>query len=177
MANADKEKVREIRRKRRTIVKKKIKKLLKPIKVLKQKFEDMNKSTKAIILVWVVVLLVIVFLSLLVSLSNSNRVKYYEMEEKLYEGTLAYVTAENVYPTSDNKAYIPVESLILDGYVKKKDFTDTVDKDKDGSNDLCKAYSIVYYNGDEEQYSIESFVSCNKYTSKYFNDYLDYLEK
>ena len=67
--------------------------------------------------------------------------------------------------------------LSLFEYGKSKDFRDTVDKDKDGSKDLCKGYSVVYYNGDEEQYSIEVFVSCDKYTSKYYNDYLEYLEK
>ena len=95
----------------------------------------------------------------------------------LYNFFLYYVTNESVYPTKENKAYIPLESLIVGNYASKKNFTDNVDKDKDGSDDLCKGYSVVYYNGEEEQYSIESFVSCDKYTSKYYNDYLDYLEK
>ena len=99
------------------------------------------------------------------------------MEEELYNGTLKYVMDKEIYPTENNKANIPLESLMFEKYVDRKLFVDNVDKDKDGTKDSCKGYSIVYYNEDEEQYSIESFVSCNKYTSKYYNDYLDYVEK
>lgn len=171
----------ELKDKKKKIAKKKLKKMgamvKKPFKAIADKVNKMNQTTKVVVLVWVVVILLISFMALLVGLSKSNREMYYDMEEKLYNATLNYVTEQNVYPTSENKAYIPVESLIIDNYVTKKDFTDRVDRDKDGSKDLCKGYSVVYYNGEEEQYSIESFISCDKYTSKYYNDYLDYLEK
>ena len=171
----------ELKDKKKKIAKKKMKKIglyiKKPFSVIRNKLNKMNQTTKVVVLVWVVVILLISFMALLVGVSKSNREMYYDMEEKLYNATLSYVTQQNVYPTSENKAYIPVESLIIDNYVTKKDFTDRVDRDKDGSNDLCKGYSVVYYNGEEEQYSIESFISCDKYTSKYYNDYLDYLEK
>ena len=55
-------------------------------------------------------------MALLVGLSKNNRTRYYEMEEKLYDATLNYVTNENVYPTKENKAYIPLESLIVGNY-------------------------------------------------------------
>jgi hypothetical protein len=175
------EKKSELKVKKKKIFKKNIKKVLstikKPFKGLVNKINKMNNTTKVILLVWIVIILLILFMALLVGLSKNNRTRYYEMEEKLYDATLNYVTNENVYPTKENKAYIPLESLIVGNYASKKVFTDNVDRDKDGNDDLCKGYSVVYYNGEEEQYSIESFVSCDKYTSKYYNDYLDYMEK
>ena len=175
------EKKSELKVKKKKIFKKNIKKVLSTIKKhfkgLINKINKMNHTTKVILLVWIVIILLILFMALLVGLSKNNRTRYYEMEEKLYDATLNYVTNENVYPTKENKAYIPLESLIVGNYASKKVFTDNVDRDKDGNDDLCKGYSVVYYNGEEEQYSIESFVSCDKYTSKYYNDYLDYMEK
>lgn len=175
------EKKSELKVKKKKIFKKNIKKVLstikKPFKGLINKINKMNHTTKVILLVWIVIILLILFMALLVGLSKNNRTKYYEMEDKLYDATLNYVSNENVYPTKENKAYIPLESLIVGNYATKKVFTDNVDRDKDGNDDLCKGYSVVYYNGEEEQYSIESFVSCDKYTSKYYNDYLDYMEK
>lgn len=181
MANTDKEKIKEINKKKKSIFKSEVKKTLNKVKKFFSSKCDavkkMNKSTKAIILVWVLVVLVVGLMALLVGISTSNREMYHEMEDLLYEGTMSYVTESNVYPTVENKAYIPLESLILGNHVDESKFLDKVDKDKDGKKDLCKGYSIVYYNGEEEQYSVETFVSCNKYTSKYYNDYLDYLEK
>ena len=175
------EKKSELKVKKKKIFKKNIKKVLStiinPFKGIINKINKMNHTTKVILLVWIVIILLILFMALLVGLSKNNRTRYYEMEEKLYDATLNYVTNENVYPTKENKAYIPLESLIVGNYASKKVFTDNVDRDKDGNDDLCKGYSVVYYNGEEEQYSIESFVSCDKYTSKYYNDYLDYMEK
>ena len=175
------EKKSELKVKKKKIFKKNIKKVLstikKPFKGIINKINKMNHTTKVILLVWIVIILLILFMALLVGLSKNNRTRYYEMEEKLYDATLNYVTNENVYPTKENKAYIPLESLIVGNYASKKVFTDNVDRDKDGNDDFCKGYSVVYYNGEEEQYSIESFVSCDKYTSKYYNDYLDYMEK
>ena len=171
----------ELKEKKKKIFVKNVKKTLsnvkKPFNAIISKIKEMNHTTKVIVLVWIAIILLILFMALLVGISKENREKYYVMEKKLYDMTLNYVTTEKVYPTKENKAYIPLESLIVSGYAKRVEFIDNVDKDKDGKDDLCKGYSVVYYNGEEEQYSIESFISCDKYTSKYYNDYKDYLEK
>ena len=125
--------------------------------------KGVDKKTKSIIMVWVVVVVLILLMALLVTSSNENREKYYKMEKAMTDAVLDYVKTEGIYPVKDSKANIPLESLVLGNYLYKSDIAD----------DSCKGYSVVYYNGDEEQYVVESYISCDKYTTKYYSDYIE----
>ena len=160
VSNVEKEKAKEISRKKRNNFVKKIKKIFAKIVNL---IKGIDMKTRSIIIVWVVVLALILLMGLLVSSSNQNRAKYYKMEKAMTEAVLDYVETENIYPVKDSKANIPLESLLLGNYLYKSDVAD----------DSCKGYSIVYYNGDEEQYVVESYISCDKYTTKYYSDYIE----
>lgn len=160
VSNVEKEKAKEVSRKKRNNLVKKIKKIFAKIVNL---IKGIDKKTKSIIIVWVVVLALILLMGLLVSSSNQNRAKYYKMENAMTEAVLDYVETEGIYPVKDSKANIPLESLLLGNYLYKSDVAD----------DSCKGYSIVYYNGDEEQYVVESYISCDKYTTKYYSDYIE----
>ena len=156
----EKEKSKEVSRKKRSNFVKKIKKIFSKIV---NKIKSIGTKTKAIVLVWVVIILLIVLMALLVSTSNESRAKYHKMEKAMTDAVLDYVKTEEIYPVKDAKANIPLESLLLGNYLYKSDVAD----------DSCKGYSIVYYNGDEEQYVVESYISCDKYTTKYYSDYLE----
>ena len=154
------EKAKAVSRKKRSNLVKKIKKIF--VKFA-SKIKNINGKAKAIILVWTVVVVLVALLAVLVSSSNESRAKYYKMEDAMTKAVLDYVETEEIYPVKDSKANIPLESLLLGNYLYKSDVAD----------DSCKGYSIVYYNGDEEQYVVESYISCDEYTSKYYSDYLE----
>ena len=156
----EKEKAKEVSRKKRSNFIKKIKKIFSKVV---NKIKNMDSKTKSIIVVWTIIIIVIALMGLLVSSSNQNRAKYYKMEKAMTDAVLDYVETEEIYPVKDSKANIPLESLLLGNYLYKSDVAD----------DSCKGYSIVYYNGDEEQYVVESYISCDEYTSKYYSDYLE----
>jgi hypothetical protein len=158
--NIEKEKAKEVSRKKRSNFIKRIKKIYSKVV---NKVKSIDKKTKLIIAVWLVILLIICLLALLVTTSNASRKKYYDMEKSMDNAVLNYVRAAGVYPVKDSKANIPLESLLLGNYIFKKDIAD----------DSCKGYSIVYYNGDEEQYVVESYISCDEYTTKYYSDYIE----
>lgn len=160
VSSGDKEKAKEVSRKKRSNLVKKIKKMSsKIINIVR----GVDKKTKSIIMVWVVVVVLILLMALLVTSSNENREKYYKMEKAMTDAVLDYVKTEGIYPVKDSKANIPLESLVLGNYLYKSDIAD----------DSCKGYSVVYYNGDEEQYVVESYISCDKYTTKYYSDYIE----
>lgn len=156
----EKEKAKEVSRKKRNNFVKKVKKVFSKIVT---KVKGINDKTKSIIVVWAIIVLAIILMALLVSCSNESRAKYYKMEKAMTEAVLDYVKTEEIYPVKDSKANIPLESLLLGNYLYKSDVAD----------DSCKGYSIVYYNGDEEQYVVESYISCDKYTTKYYSDYIE----
>lgn len=156
----EKAKEKEVLRKKRSNFVKKFKKIFSKIV---NKIKGIDSKVKSIIVVWVIIVVTIVLMASLVSCSNQNRAKYYKMEDAMTAAVLDYVETEKIYPVKDSKANIPLESLLLGNYLYKSDVAD----------DSCKGYSIVYYNGDEEQYVVESYISCDEYTSKYYGDYLE----
>lgn len=161
-------KEKDVFRKKKNNFKKSMKKIGKKNKSfftnIIDKIKKTNRTVKIIVLVWVLVVLLIVGLILLCAFSNSSREKYYEMEKAMDAATLDYVETTSLYPTKDSKAKIPMESLVLDNYLYESDIADK----------SCTGYSIVFYNGDDKVYSIESYINCDKYTSKGYNDYIDY---
>lgn len=160
VSSGDKEKAKEVSRKKRSNLVKKVKKIFSK---MVSKIKGIDSKTKSIIVVWAIILVVILLMALLVSSSNENREKYYKMEKAMTDAVLDYVKTEGIYPVKDSKANIPLESLVLGNYLYKSDIAD----------DSCKGYSVVYYNGDEEQYVVESYISCDKYTTKYYSDYIE----
>ena len=161
-------KEKEVLKKKKNNFKKNLKKVWKKIKSFFastiDKIKNTNKTVKIIVLVWFFVVLIIVGLITLCAVSNSSREEYYDMEKAMDVATLDYVQATGIYPTKDSKAKIPMESLVLDNYLYESDIVDK----------SCTGYSIVFYNGDDKVYSIESYINCDKYTSKGYNDYIDY---
>lgn len=161
-------KEKEVLKKKRNNFKKSLKKIGKKIKGfinnIVDKIKTTNKTVKIIVLVWILIVLLIVGLIVLCAVSNSSREKYYAMEKAMDAATLDYVETTGLYPTKDSKAKIPMESLVLDNYLYESDIADK----------SCTGYSIVFYNGDDKVYSIESYINCDKYTSKGYNDYIDY---
>lgn len=160
----EKSKLKEINRKKKNnllkIVKRPFVKLVKYIK-------SINKTTKLIIGVWTLVLLIILVIALFVSGSNSSRQKYYDMEKAMDNGTLAYVKEMGIYPTKEGKEIIPLEALLLSGDVYDSDVADP----------SCTGFSIVYYDDENSKHIIESYISCDKYTSKDYTDNLEYGKK
>lgn len=160
----EKSKEKELSRKKRSNFLKKVKR---PFVKLVKYIKGINKTTKLIIGVWVLVLLVILIISLFVSGSNSSRQKYYDMEKAMDAGTLAYVEEMGIYPTREGKEIIPLEALLI-----SRDVYDT-----DVADPSCTGFSIVYYDDENSKYVIESYISCDKYTTKDYSDNLEYGKK
>lgn len=154
----DKKKEKELIRKKRKNFIKKIKRYFINIT---NKFKNIDKTNKSIIVVWSIILVTIILMATFLSVNNESRKKYYKMEKAMTDAVLDYVNTENIYPVKDSKAYIPLESLKLGNYIYKSDIVDS----------SCKGYSVVYYDDTDEKYVVESYISCADYTSKYYNDY------
>lgn len=160
----EKAKVKELNRKKKSNF---LKKVRRPFVKLINYVKGINKDTKLIVGVWVLVLLIILVIALFVSGSNNSRQKYYDMEKAIEVGTLAYVEEKGIYPTKEGKEMIPLESLLLSGDVYDTDVADS----------SCTGFSIVYYDDENSKYIIESYISCDKYTTKDYTDNLEYGKK
>lgn len=160
----EKSKEKELSRKKRSNF---IKKVKRPFVKLIKYIKSINRTTKLIVGVWTLVLLIILVISLFVSGSNSSRQKYYDMEKAMDTGTLAYVEEMGIYPTREGKEIIPLEALLL-----SRDVYDT-----DVADPSCTGFSIVYYDDENSKYVVESYISCDKYTTKDYTENLEYGKK
>lgn len=169
MENKKNDKKKIVVRKKKKISFKKIKKafikllnkLVDSFKKLWKKFIDLPKYVKYIIYVWAVIFVVVVTL-ILVSRNNNEFLKdYHNLEIAMSAGALDYVKTYRLYPVKENKLKLDLEFLREDNYVYSKDI-----KDKS-----CRGFAMVYYNDNDEQYVVDSYIDCNKYTTKGYNDY------
>ena len=159
------EKSKIVSEKKKAIRKKKIKKMISSIKVffdsIKDKYISMDKVTKQIIYVWAGVFLVIIAMISFIALSNSAVKKYTDMEEAMNNAALNYAESIDLYGTKDEKVKLPLKSLILSNDIAEKDI----------AHKSCDGFSIVYYDDELDKTVVESFISCDRYTSEFYNDY------
>lgn len=125
------------------------------------KFMLIPKKVRFIIYVWTVILLVICILIIGSSNNSSFLKKYKESENKISEAALDYVKTNEFYPIKENKLVLDIEFLKENNYLYKEDISDKT----------CRGISVVYYDDLKDDYIINSFINCKKYTTKGFNNY------
>ena len=76
-------------------------------------------------------------------------------------GAIDYVTTYSLYPTKDSKLKLDLEILKEDNHIYPEDI-----KDKS-----CVGFSLIYYDDKDEKYVADSYINCEKYTTKGFSDY------
>lgn len=143
------------------LAKKLLDNLLKLLKSIWDKFMSLPQKVRLIIYVWLVVII-----SLLAFIGISNSTKKFYSKYELYEknvsaGALRYVEANNLYTTKENKLRIELATLKEENYVGASDIDDN----------SCEGISVVYYEDDKEEFAIDTYLNCDKYTSKYYWDY------
>ncbi|MGN1371880.1 MAG: hypothetical protein ACI4XM_06380 [Candidatus Coprovivens sp.] len=138
-----------------------LKKIVNWFKELWKKFMSLPSKTRYIVYVWLVIFILIISLILL---SNSNKVflqDYIDTENAISSGALDYVTSNSLYPVKENKLKLDLDFLREDNYVY-----DSAIKDNS-----CTGFSLVYYDDKNEDYVVNSYINCDKYTTKGYSDY------
>lgn len=128
---------------------------------LYKKFMNLSKKIRYIIGVWVVV---IVLLVSFIACSNNSK-KFYEQytlfEQNISARALEYVKDRGIYATQDHKLVLDLEILKEENYIGGSELIDNT----------CEGISVIYYNDERDEYVIDSYVNCDKYTSKNYWDY------
>lgn len=163
------EKAKMVSEKKKEIRKKKIQKFVYSFKKffidlyknIKNKYVSMDKTAKQVLLIWVCVVLVIVGMIAFVSLNNVFMKKYTDMEKAMDNAALNYVNSTDLYGTKDEKVKLPLKSMLLSNDLTEEDL----------AHDSCDGFSIVYYDDELEKTVVESYISCDRYTSDFYNDY------
>lgn len=130
-------------------------------KQLKDKFMELPKKIRMIIYVWAVVLLLLIIFIAATSGAKNFYAKYNTYESNISEATLKYIKDKNIYTTSDKKIIVDLAVLKEENYVSSLQIDD----------DTCDGISVVYYDDQKDEYVIESYLNCKRYTSKYYWDY------
>lgn len=128
----------------------------------------MPKKTKMIIGVWSIVVLLILIVIIVGSANNKFLGKYKDLETKINASALDYVKENKIYPLETNKLKLDFNVLIDEGYLGKNTISDKT----------CRGFAIVYVDGDVDandeaktKYNINSYLHCDKYTTKGYSDY------
>lgn len=146
-------------------MKKSFKKLLTNIKELCielwDKFMILPAKVRMVICVW---LIVIVLVLGFIGISNGSKkfyAKYDQFEKNVSDRALQYIKEKNYFATKDNKIKVNLETLKEEGYV---DITHI-------SDETCEGITVVYYDDYKEDYVIDTYLNCKRYTSKNYWDY------
>lgn len=128
---------------------------------LYKKYMELPRKGRYIIGVWAVV---VVLLVLFISCSNSSK-RFYErytlFEQNISARALEYVKDRGIYATQDHKLVLDLEILKEENYIGGSELIDNT----------CEGISVIYYNDERDEYVIDSYVNCDKYTSKNYWDY------
>lgn len=127
---------------------------------LYEKFMELPRKIRYVIGVWVAV--VIILLVFIGGSDNSKKfyVKYAQYEKNVSARALSYVEQNSFYATKDNKLKLNLDVLKEENYVSKSDLDD----------DTCEGYSIIYYDDNKDEFVINSYLHCKKYTSEKYWD-------
>ncbi len=137
------------------------KKVLEKLKELKDKFMALPDVTRKIIYIWGGVV-VIVFILIFASYNNGVFLdKYYAMEKSMNASALDYVESNELYPVSGSKLKLDLEVMKEYNYIYEEDIADK----------SCEGFALVYYDDIDEEYVVDSYINCNKYTTKGYADY------
>ena len=128
---------------------------------LKDKFMGLPKKIRMIIYVWAIVLLLLIIFIVATSSSKKFYAKYSTYESNISESALKYIKDKNIYTTVDKKLVIDLSVLKEENYVTSLQIED----------DTCDGISVVYYDDQKDEYVIDSYLNCKRYTSKYYWDY------
>lgn len=124
-------------------------------KGLFKKFMKLSKTTRAITCVWAVIVVLLIVL-VFASSSNSKFLgSYSELENKMNEAAINYLKEYKIYPLSTNKEKIDMQLLLDFSTLYESDIFDKT----------CVGYSIGYYDEDSEDYVVNSYLNCKKYTT------------
>ncbi len=131
------------------------------VKEFKDSFMKMSKKVRYIIGVWGVILVILLFL---IVGSNSNAKfleKYSVMEDEMNTAAINYATKNQLYPTIDSKLRLDYDLLKDYKYLSTDYLVD----------DNCSGFVLVYRSEETNKYVANSYLNCNHYTTKGYNDY------
>lgn len=146
-------------------IKKQLKRLWNFIKkiiiTLKDKFMELPKKIRMVIYVWCAVIVILFMYIAITNGSNKFYAKYNEMENTISDRALKYVEDRNFYATKDSKLKIDLQTLKEEKYVTSAILTDNT----------CDGISVVYYDDVKDDYVVDTYLNCKRYTSKNYWDY------
>ncbi len=146
-------------------IKKELKKLWSNIKKIAKKawdkFMELPKKIRLILYVWVIIIFVLLIFILATNGSKKFYTRYETFENSITERALRYVKDKGIYTTKSNKLIINLETLKEEGYVDSTIIDD----------DTCEGITVVYYDDEKDEYIIDSYLNCKRYTSKYYWDF------
>lgn len=159
----------EKKRKKKKFTLKRIKKILIIVwnnivsyfKKLYENFMSLPKKIRSVTYVWASVLLVILLIILFATSNNKYLEKYVAIEGDMNDATLSYVNDYELYPSPENKLKLDLNVLVDFNYLS----------DIDVKENKCEGFSVVSYDDIKDDYTINSYINCNKYTTKYYSDY------
>lgn len=128
---------------------------------LKDKFMELPKKIRMVIYVWCAVIVILFLFIAITNGSNKFYAKYSEMENAISDKALKYVQDRNFYATKDNKLKIDLQTLKDEKYVTSAILTDNT----------CEGVIVVYYDDAKDDYVVDSYLNCERYTSKNYWDY------
>lgn len=131
------------------------------LKNLKDKFMELPKKVRLVIYVWAVVLLLLLIFIEATSSSKKFFNKYSTFESNVSAAALEYVKDKNIFATIDKKVHVELAILREEKYVDATDIDDNT----------CEGVSVIYYDDSKSEYVVDTYLNCDKYTSKYYWDY------
>lgn len=153
-----------MKKKKNNNIKKKVikfcKRITSTVKMWIDKFKSLPSKVKTLIYVWSVVLVLIIMLIVVSSVNNNFLNKYYNIEKEMNNSALDYVKTQEIYPTSGNSFKLSLDVMKEFNYINP-DFV---------SDSTCDGYSLIYYNSENDDYDVESYISCEKYTTKGYSE-------
>ena len=126
-----------------------------------KQFLNLPKKIRYIIYVWSIVVLLIVIIIVASSTNNKYLSKYEQIEEDINYATSVYVREKALYPLQENKLKLDINVLIDENLM----YDDDIKENK------CEGFSVSYYDDKKEDYVINSYINCKKYTTRGYSDY------
>ena len=127
------------------------------------KFRSLPKYIRIIVYIWTAIVLILIILVIGVDNNKKKLAEYQKMEEAVRTAAIAYSESHDFYSTVTKKLKVNVEVLQEEKLLSKDD----IDRS-------CHGFALVYYNDSTDEYIADSYINCNKYTTKGYGEYRNY---
>lgn len=119
------------------------------------KIKNLSTPLKNILKIWILIFIIILVMLIVCNSNNKMIAKHQKIENAVKIAAQEFVKKEELYSSANQRLNVDMNVLLDNGFLDSSKVTDKT----------CNGYASIYWNEKKEEYVIESYINCKRYTT------------